>query len=47
MFLKIGDAFYTHVNMAIYEAKDKEKEKKLKYLAFKAFRKRIREKVNP
>ena len=28
MFLKIGDAFYTHVNMAIYEAKDKEKEKK-------------------
>ena len=31
MFLKIRDTCYTHVNMAIYEAKDKEKEKK--YLA--------------
>ena len=29
MFLKIRDTCYTHVNMAIYEAKDKEKEKRI------------------
>ena len=32
MFLKITDTCYTHVNMAIYEAKDKEKEKNILHL---------------
>ena len=44
MFLKIGDRFYNHVNIAIYVAKDKKKRKKLRYLPF---RKRIWYKVNP
>ena len=35
MFLKIGDRCYNPVNITIYEAKDKKKRKKLKYLAFR------------